>query len=193
MRKRTAIGIAGLVACVMAGPSLVSATSVKHMNLDALTNGADKIFRGTVTSAQPGTVRAGGADLPTLTYTIKVSEALKGDFTIVKGDQRYARITMIGGTKADPRNSVRKFDFFRDVPRLKVGGEYLLFTSAKSSIGLSTTIGLGQGCFDISGSTALNRAGNLGLFQGAATPGPAKGPLAYDDLANRVRAILAAQ
>ena len=192
MRKRFATAMVGLLTLVMVIPTIVFATSVKHMNIDELSSNADKIFRGTVISVQPGTVQAGGADLPTVTYTLKVEESFKGDFTIEKGDMRLAKITMISDVKADPSSDgIQKMTLFRDVPRLAVGRDYLLFTSAESSIGLSTTIGLGQGCFDIVGSMALNRAGNLGLFQGASVAGPAKGAIAYDELTDRIRATLA--
>ena len=97
------------------------------------------------------------------------------------------------GKAAEPGAGPQKFAIFRDIPRLDVGRDYLLFTSAASRIGLSTTVGLGQGCFDIVGSAALNRAGNLGLFRNAVTPGPSKGPIAVDDLSSRIRTILATQ
>ncbi|MGI9271062.1 MAG: hypothetical protein ACR2QT_04760 [Woeseiaceae bacterium] len=194
MRKRLAAAMAGLLAIMMVIPTLVFATSVEHLNLEDMSAKADKIFRGTVISIAPGTVEAGGAELPTVTYTLKVDESFKGEYIIEKDDIRLVKVTMITDAKADPSSSgVRKLGFFRDVPQLTVGGDYLLFTSAESSIGLSTTIGLGQGCFDVSGGAALNRAGNVGLFQNAATAGPAKGPLAYDDLSSRIRSILATQ
>ena len=191
MRIRTAI--AGLLALLLAVPSIVLATSVKQMNLEEMSVRADKIFRGTVISIQQGSVEAGGAELPTLTYTIQVNDALKGDFIEAKEGVRIAKITMISDGKAPASaGGLQKFSIFRDVPRLDVGRDYLLFTSAPSSIGLSTTIGLGQGCFDIVGSTALNRAGNVGLFQGAFAAAPAKGPIAVDELTSRIRSILAA-
>jgi len=188
------IAFASLLAFVLATPAAVLATSVKHMNIDELAGNADKIFRGTVISIQPGTVEAGGAELHTVTYTLKVEDAFKGDFLIAKDDVKLAKITMITDPKSpDESNGLVRLGVFRDVPKLKVGDVYLLFTSAESRIGLSTTVGLGQGCFDINGSMALNRAGNLGLFQGATVQGPSKGALPYADLADRIRAVLAAQ
>ena len=79
---------------------------------------------------------------------------------------------------------------FRDVPRLAQGEQYLLFTTAPSQYGLSVTVGLAKGCFDITGGMALNRAGNAGLFNGTAYAGPARGPIEYDELASRIRATI---
>jgi hypothetical protein len=186
--------VVSLMALMLTGPAQVSATSVKHMNIDELAAKADKIFRGTVISIKPGTVQAGGAELNTVTYTLRVEDSFKGDYLIAKNDVRLAKITMITDAKsASSANGLQKAGFFRDVPQLAVGGVYLLFTSAESRIGLSTTVGLGQGCFDISGSNALNRAGNIGLFQGSALQGPTKGALPYEDIAQKIRDILATQ
>jgi hypothetical protein len=78
------------------------------------------------------------------------------------------------------------------MPRLERGREYLLFLTAESSIALSSPVGLAQGCFDIDTSIpsepTANRVNNAGLAADVA-----KGPLAYADLAARVRAIVAAQ
>ncbi len=194
MRYRFGAALARLSTLLIVIPTFALATSVEHMNLEEMSAKADKIFRGTVISITPGSVEAGGAELPTVTYTIQVEDSFKGDFIIAKDDVRLAKVTMITDAKSgDTGDGLQKFGLFRDVPQLVVGGDYVLFTSAESSIGLSTTVGLGQGCFDVVGGAALNRAGNLGLFRGAVTSGPAKGPLAYEDLSNRIRAILAAQ
>ena len=194
MRKRFAAVMGGLLTFAVFLPTLVFATSVKQMNIEELSANADKIFRGTVISVQQGTVEAGGAELPTVTYTLKVDEAFKGEFEIQKDDVRLAKITMISDPKADdPTADIQRMGLFRDVPRLAVGNDYLLFTSAESRIGLSATIGLNQGCFDIVGAMALNRVGNLGLFHGAATAGPDKGPMPYAELSERIRNIVATQ
>ena len=188
------IAFASLLAFLLAVPAAVLATSVKQMNIDELSANADRIFRGTVISIQPGTVEAGGAELHTITYTLKVEDAFKGDFLVAKDDVRLAKITMITDPKVPGEaNGMTRLGVVRDVPKLKVGDVYLLFASAESQIGLSTPIGLGQGCFDINGSMALNRAGNLGLFTGASVQGPSKGALPYADLADKIRAVLATQ
>jgi hypothetical protein len=99
---------------------------------------------------------------------------------------------MIGTHKVETdRGGARHFSAFSDVPRLERGRDYLLFLTAQSKVALSSPVGLAQGCFDIDTSTpgqlTSNRTGNAGLIAGV------KGPLPYDQLANRVRAIVAAQ
>lgn len=185
------LGIAGLLAVLMAGSSVVWATTVRHMNLDALTGNSELIFRGTVIGIEPGTVAIGGSELPTTTYMFRVSEMFKGNATAVKDSNEYVAVTMVGSVKGGETNeNFVRFDRFRDVPRLADGEEYLLFTTAESQYGLSVTVGLAQGCFDIDGGMALNRAGNLGLFSGTAYAGPASGPIEVDELANRIRATV---
>jgi hypothetical protein len=94
------------------------------------------------------------------------------------------------------------------MPDLAVGQTYLVMTTRPSSIGLSTTVGLGQGCFRISQvgkeELAVNEVNNNGLFRdmpGPSAPGlrslarsaaaPASGPLSYADLAGRIRGLVA--
>jgi len=57
-----------------------SATTLVQMNLADLAGRADKVFRGTVLSAKPGTVKAGGGDLPVVVYRLRVDEEFKGQF-----------------------------------------------------------------------------------------------------------------
>ena len=192
MNSRGAAVCVALAAAMSTGGPLAEATTVKHFDLDGMTASAARVFRGTVTDVSPGTVLVGGAQLPTTTYRIRVVEIFKGDFATTKGNIAYADVTMIGSIKGDvDRAGARHFSLFRDVPRLERGRDYLLFLTAESRVALSSPVGLAQGCFDIDTSApsqmTLNRAGNAGLIPGV------KGALPYDDLARRVRAIVAAQ
>lgn len=171
----------------------VHATMMLHMDLGELTARADKIFRGTVTDVQEGTIEAGGAELPMVTYQFKVEELIKGEATQVKGDKAVMEIRMIGSlvhSKADENGNL-KFSPFRDVPRLAEGSDYLLFTTAESSIGLSMTVGLGQGAFKVSpvdGARgeyqAVNEFNNAGLGLNGA------GPVGYVELSAQIHALL---
>lgn len=190
MKSRLSLGFIGLLAGLVTASSTSLASSVKHFDLDQLAVSADRVFRGTVIDVKPGTKMLGGARLPTTTYRIQVTEVFKGSFTIQKGNTRYAEVTMIGSPKVSQREGkLTHFSIFREVPRLQVGREYLLFTTRPSSAGLSTTVGLAQGCFDIDTSTSnqltSNRAGNVGLARGI------RGAVPYSQLAARVRASLA--
>jgi len=56
-------------------------------------------------------------------------------------------------------------------PDLQVGSDYVLFTTAPSAVGLSTTVGLSQGLFHIFNDAngrelAANGLGNQGIFGG---------------------------
>ena len=171
----------------------VHATMMLQMNLEEMTGRADKIFRGTVISVQQGTIEAGGAELPAVTYRFKIDELFKGEATQVKGDQAVMEIRMIGSlvhSKADENGNL-KFSPFRDVPRLDEGGDYLLFTTPESAIGLSVTIGLGQGAFKVSpvdGADgefqAVNEFNNAGLALNGA------GPVDYVELGAQIHALL---
>ena len=183
-------GLAALL-CALALPAMVTATVVRHMNLDTLSENAGVIFRGTVIGMKTGTVEVGGSELPTTTYSFRVAEMFKGEPTTTKNGQDYLTVTMLGSPKAsnDEGDSVH-FNVLYDVPRLLKNSEYLLFVTPESSVGLTMTVGLQQGCFDLFGSMALNRAQNVGLFDGTAAGGPAGGPIDYRDLADRIRASL---
>jgi hypothetical protein len=179
---------------VLAMCGSLSAATVLQMNLQQMVERADKIFRGKVMEIREGTVRAGGADLPTVTYRIRVDEAFKGTFEQVKGLQ-VAEVTMIGKLKPTATGTVRSLSPLPELPQLKSGEEYLLLTTRPSAVGLSTTIGLGQGAFTVTGKPgqelAVNGNQNRGLFLGIAAPSsfaaaPA-GPLPYSTLADFIR------
>ena len=168
----------------------VHATIMLQMNLEEMTERAGTIFRGTVISVQQGTIEAGGAELPTVTYRFKVEELFKGQASEVKGDKAVMEVRMIGSLKSDQVSvdGKVKFSVFRDVPRLNKGGDYLLFTTPESSIGLSTTVGLGQGAFKVSPIEgelqAVNEFNNSGLGLNGA------GPVKYVDMSARIHALL---
>ena len=183
-----------LAACLLAGPPIL-ATTVLQMNLEGLCERSDKIFRGTVIQITEGSVALGGAQIPTVRYTIRVDDALKGTYSDEKGVP-IAEIEMIGKMKPVKVGEASLMPAIPDMPSLTVGHDYLLFTTPPSEVGLSTTVGLGQGSFQISGKPgeeeAVNALGNVGLFSGMpATEGLESGrPLNYERLAGRIRVIL---
>jgi hypothetical protein len=196
-----AIGFA--VACV--APALAS--SVEHLTLRELVDRAHRIVRGTVIAADESTVSAGGGRLPIVVYQIRVSEVVKGSVP----DSGVLEVRLLSpGKTMTARN--RATSLFRDLPELRVGQEYLLTLTAPSAIGLSTTVGLGQGLFELRGARgreeAVNRWNNLGLLDDslertgasarvdapAARAGAiarASGPVPYATLVNEIRARMA--
>lgn len=143
-RVRTILAIAALA--LLIGSSL-QAAMVKEMDLAEVCENAGSIMRGTVIDITTGTVHMGGADFPTVTYTIEVTEGFKGDF-ITKDGKSYAQVTMLGSLKYSPDSgNIQRFSVLPDLPRLELGAEYVLMTTTPSEYGLSTTVGLGQGCY----------------------------------------------
>lgn len=165
-------------------------TVMLQLDLQELTTRADKIFRGTVIGVTEGTLEAGGGELPTVSYRIAVDEMFKGEATEVKGDKAIVEIRMVGSLELDKadENGNLHFSPFRDVPRLSVGGNYVLFTTPESAIGLSVTVGLGQGAFSVYADDgefmAVNEFNNAGLGLNG------DGPVEYNKLGAQIRALL---
>lgn len=163
----------------------VDAAMVQRLNLEQMVSRAGNIFRATVLDVRGGTIDVGGGTLPTTTYTLRVEESFKGSF-----DKEGAtiEITVAGSIKRDPVviGTHQRFSVLPEVPRLDIGSDYLLMTTAPSAAGLSTTVGLGQGAFSIfvrdRVEVALNAAGNANIGQ--------SGPVAYSQLAADIRAAL---
>jgi hypothetical protein len=155
-----------------------SAAMVKQMGFAELVGNADKVFRGTVMGKEPGVVSAGGGELDTVVYTLRVDDALKGDFGSGK-EALVIELTMLGSMKAEAESGGAQRLFTLNVnPDLQVGSEYVLFTTRPSAIGLSTTVGLDQGLFRVFATDAgremtANGLGNRGIFGG---------PVSYDQL-----------
>jgi hypothetical protein len=179
---------------VLFSPIRLQATKVIKMDLEKMTSNAEKIFRGRVISVREDMLRFAGGELPTVTYRLEVSETFKGTYETVD-EKRVVEIRMLGTT--EPRTSsvggYTKRTILPELPKLDTGREYLLFTTRKSSVGLSTTVGLGQGCFQIiadpQGELAVNEAGNRGLLARGKRPQPE--PRRYRQLAEHIRRIVA--
>ncbi len=171
-----------LLALALVGAG-AQAAMVQKMGLGEMAANAGSIFRGTVVSASPGTVETGGTTLRTVDYVIEVTEGFKGSFQ-AKGEKSFTTIRMLSGIKGGSlgeESGVVRFSKLPDLPRLEIGGDYLLLATTPGPIGLSTTVGLGQGCFTINKETAVNELQNFGLYDG---------PVAYDVIANDIRAAL---
>jgi hypothetical protein len=173
------------------------AAMILKMNLAQLTDRADAIFRGEVLSAEPGKISIGGGTLPTVTYRLRVDETFKGEFEAKENSSPEVEITMLGTFKATAHsgNQERLTSSLPEVPKLRVGESYVLFTTAPSASGLRSPVGLGQGSFRIyagpnKAELAVNELNNLGLFNGAgpaqrAAPG-SEGPVTYTRLATAI-------
>ena len=182
----------------------LSATTVMQLNLAQMVQRANRIYRGTVVSVTPGTVDVGGGQLPVVTYHLEVQEVFRGDFPTVKG-MRLAEIRTLGKIATVQRGALRSSSALPRMPEMRPGETYLVFTTQPSAIGLSTTVGLGQGFFRIAqvgkDEMVVNDVNNSGLFRDMAPPSsarmsvqraadPAAGALPYSELASRIQALV---
>ena len=184
--------LAACAACAMAilVASGADASNVRYMNLRDLVARADRIVRGAVVSSEEGTVAVGGGQLPTVTYKIRVEESLKGG--AAAGETIEVRL--LGQGKDAAVGPIRNLTLLRDLPKFTVGRDYLFILTQPSQIGLSTTVGLGQGLFQLRGrpgaELAVNEANNLGLFSGISSAPQTPGPVAYGELVKQIQTLV---
>ena len=189
-----------LAALALAVPGLLFAagqTYVKQQNLAEMVAEADRIYRGTVLGVDAGATDVNGRSLPTTTFRIRVTELLKGSVDEQKGEVQIAELRVVGSEKKYLRveGNMALLNNLPAPPQLRVGEDYLLFTNAPNSYGLSNTIGLAQGWFSISqqgtDEVCENSLNNLGLFRNMGGNRPAKGAIAYGELTDLIRAEIA--
>ena len=175
-------GIYAAVAVLALAVSSAGAAIVMKMGMGDLVDNADKVFRGKVIAKEPGTVQGGGGTMSTIVYTIEVEDRIKGQF----GDSSRYQMSVLGnmkGRSSELAPGEQQLVPYNVSPEMQVGESYVLFTTAPSRIGLSTTVGLEQGLFRLvpgaaGDVTVVNGDGNRGLFDG---------PVSYDVLKNAVR------
>ena len=181
----------------------LAASTVRQFNLAEMTTRATNIYVGTVRSATEGTVAIGGGRLATVTYQLSVEEDLRGETPLVKG-ARVAEIRMLGKQASVRRGSLRSVSPLPAMPVMTVGETYLVFATPASAVGLSTTVGLGQGCFRVYGKgedqMAVNEVNNAGLLRDMVLPGPSilaaarpGGPLPYGALRTQILNLVRAR
>jgi hypothetical protein len=159
-----------------------------------MTGNADKIFRGEVIAVKTGAINVGGGELSTTTYTLRVNDLIKGQLSERSGKiNNIIELQMVGSQKKpNAENGARNVGGFK-TPKLITGNEYLLFTTAPSSIGLSMTVGVGQGLFSFKdGSFVRNEFNNIGLFRGmsSSVDFPSQGPVDYNTLVQQIESLI---
>ncbi|MFH0798678.1 MAG: hypothetical protein V2A66_00665 [Pseudomonadota bacterium] len=205
MKPVSVVLIAGFFAVLTLWCQPAKATQVVGVNMSDLMQ-ANVAFTGTCTGAdarvmdEPG----GKSKIPVTTYTFSVSSdnILKGD---VPGTFSF---TQLGVSRAEARRLGTSS--VMGMPSYEVGKEYTLFLTSASELGLRSTIGLGQGKFNVTTTQdgkkqVVNDRGNKGLFLNlpqtkamskalgtanisAAVP-PAGGPVDYDAFVKMVREL----
>lgn len=181
---------AGFLLAVFAGGGAAQTALVQRLDVAEMSHRAGWIGRGTVTSVQPGLARVGDRDLPILTYRLRVARSFKGQAPPSKGEERSFVIRMLDSSYIETVSvqQLQRLPVLPRLPGLELGRDYLLIATPESAAGLSSPVGLQQGCFEIRTAagreTADNRVGNLGL---------SPGPLAYDSLVAAIQAALASE
>lgn len=179
-------GSALVAMILLALASTSQAAAVLKLDLEQMSERADLVFRGTIVGIEPGTVSMAGGELPTVTYEISVAESFKGDFSDKK-NSGVVHLTMLGTAKqATETANMRFVSALPELPRLEVGQDYVLFTTATSSAGLTAPVGLDQGAFKVvegngGQEMATNSLNNMGLFEG---------PVEYRNLVDAIRSAM---
>ncbi|TQV86079.1 hypothetical protein FKG94_00525 [Exilibacterium tricleocarpae] len=166
-----------------------------------MTTQSEKIFRGTLIDAAKTKVNIGGGEIAAVVYTFDVTEVFKGQVQTVK-DRRVAKVTMLGTLQKQQAGQ----RVLPGLPLLSTGKQYLLMVAPAGPTGLTTTMGLGQGAFQIlsGGKTevAVNEFNNIGLFTDTSQPGARiaapvsagsdrqKGAIPYTELAAQIHTLL---
>lgn len=141
------------------------AMMVLSLNVEQLTNLAEKIFVGTCVSIEPQT-DAEGRRIIEVTYA--VSETLKGSSESRVSFRQLAPPE--NGGEDVVRNGIRYHTSDVDLPSYSVGQENMIFLSEDGVLGLTAPIGITQGKFEIRQSVTgekriINSMGNEGLFR----------------------------
>lgn len=196
------MGLLAVVSALISNP--VFAADSLPVNMSDLAT-ADVIFTGTCTGITPQ-IKEGqnGSRMPVTALTFSVSDVIKGNGGIVSGST--FEFTMFGVTYENAKRlGVMQL---ANTPAYEVGKKYTLFLTPQSSLGLRSTIGIGQGKFSVSETAdgkkqAVNEFNNKGLFMnmppsrsttkaleaaGIAPAGPpASGPLDYESFVRFVK------
>jgi hypothetical protein len=152
-RKVVVCLAAAALFCVLSASPLPAQFAVRPVNLAYLSQRADVIVQGQITSVRH-TPLPGYPNVPTVEVTLSVDRALRG----LPGKTYTFREVYVGIRSAEGKQAYR------------VGQRLFLFLPSPSQYGLSSPIGIGQGRFHIASDPAgnarlANEHGNAGLFR----------------------------
>ncbi|MBI2618973.1 MAG: hypothetical protein HYW57_02725 [Ignavibacteriales bacterium] len=181
--------VAGFLGTFIAGGS---PQGISPLNIERLVDQSGMIFAGKVIGVETG--RKDQMNLYVTYYTFEVTDALFG----VETDT--VRIKQYGG-EADGRS------FYPEgVPRFKIGEELLVMLYPPSKVGMTSTVGKGQGKFLIQDDDSsrikqvANAFNNKGLFRRLRYPGTVAdeswaaeqptGPLGYEAFVETIRDLI---
>lgn len=159
MNKRlmlVGLALAGLTAL---GTTSALASTVLATNVAELLGQADAILVGIVTEVTDGVDADTG--LPYTQVNMEVTESIRGGAT---GTWKFQQVGLL-----DPRpvagTNRSLLGAIEGMPRFAAGEEVVLFLTPTASVtGFRTTVGLGQGKFNIRANGVSNGQNNEGLF-----------------------------
>jgi hypothetical protein len=197
MQARPVTAPAAILALSLLAAAPAQAVTVEKLDLGQIVEQAGSIVIVTVLDARPSSVPVGSAELPVTLYSVHVEEALAGALPLAEdGTASILRFLRNPGTVE--RDGLLHRSNLPELPRLRVGGRYLLLTTTPSLVGLSAPVGLEQGVFRLTGKpgaeTAVNGLGNGGLFTGIESIAPVgwdSGPIRSDVLTSLIRVLVA--
>ncbi len=129
----------GLWCCLvfLATTTIVSATSLRVVNLSEMVDSSNRVFRGRCIAVHEGTLSNG---LPIFQYRFVVSEGMKG--TVDGEEVTFRQLRAVGAGS-------KKGIGVLGLPTYRKGQEAVLFLAADSGIGLTSPIGFSQGVFSV--------------------------------------------
>ena len=111
------------------------AATLQQLSMDQMSRLSTSVVHAKVTGTSASLFAGSGGTIYT-TYKLSVSEVWKGAAT--------TEVMLPGGSVKGQRQS------FPGVPELRIGGDYILFLWKSPSTGITHTLGLTQGIFDVS-------------------------------------------
>lgn len=153
-----------LILTVIFSSPKAQATMVLSINLEQMTDIADRIFLGKVDSVEDA-FDPEGRWCQYVRFSI--NEIYKGDLEV--GD--VLKIKQVNPKKMKTLDgTIIKSSLFSGVPQFKEGEEVIVFLAGESRIGFSSPVGLSQGAFRIvvdefGTKKVVNGLGNIGLFK----------------------------
>jgi len=155
-RMLVGLAVAGLMAL---GTTLAPATTVQATNVAELLGQANAILVGTVTEVTDGV--DADTHLPYTQVNLDVTESIRGGAT---GAYKFQQVGLLE-PRPEAGTNRALMGAIVGMPRYQAGEQVVLFLTQTASVtGFRTTVGLGQGKFNIRANGVSNGQSNEGLF-----------------------------
>lgn len=164
MKKINSAVALALVAVLTVLAANLEGTSIIKMNLSEMVQKSGRIIVGVCTAIDDGTMPTpSGGSIAYTSYTFAVSKSIKGGVGSSLEIKQFSHPVSSSSGQVNVK--------LTGMPTYQIGEEYVLILTAESGLGLSTTVGLSQGCFRviINAKTGVrqvaNGLNNAGLFK----------------------------